>query len=113
VNSKAVRILGNYTPEKLRSLHSSLQKYAPATLNKHHWVITMYAEYCTYLEAEAWPIQPEICANFLTFLRQEVKLAYSSITSIVVPGLKRVNKEKTGKIFCFYNITSIYQLIRS
>jgi hypothetical protein len=99
VNSRAVKLLNNYTPEKLRSLNSSLEKYAPATIKKHHWVITMYEEYCNYLETPMWPVNSDICANFLTFLRQEVKLAYSSLVSVVVPGLKRVNKEKTGNIF--------------
>jgi hypothetical protein len=93
--------MGNYTPEKLKSLSSSLERYSPATLRKDEWVIAMYEKFCLYLETEPWPIQAALCGNFLVFLRQEVKLAHSTISSVIVPGLKRVNKVKTGKTYFF------------
>jgi hypothetical protein len=100
VNSKAVQVIGNFTPEQLRSQRAKFN-YAPSTLEKHPWITTMYEKYCVQWEAEImWPIQPEVCENFLLFLFNHGKLACSSIRCVVVPGLKRINKEKTGLILC-------------
>jgi hypothetical protein len=102
--SKALTILHNYTPEKLNSMNANLDRYSAATIRKHNWIIPMYESFCQHVAANPWPIEANTVGNFLAFLGKEVCLANSSLTDVVVPGLKRIHKDKTGRNLLFIHL---------
>jgi hypothetical protein len=85
----------------MNSMSRNLKKYSDSTIRKHHWVLSMYEEFCNVAEVaveDQWPLQEKHVADFLTVLGERVNLANSSLSDVVVPSLKRINQDKAGKV---------------
>ena len=92
--------LEKVSTEKLTSYIQSTTRYASSTVQKHAWSVKLYEAFCKELDVEAWPLQPQVVAGFITFLRKDAHYAPGSIEDVLIPSLKRVHEEKTGEQVC-------------
>lgn len=72
-------------------------RYSESTLKKHEWVTTIYKDFAEYVKVDMWPITADCAAWFVRVLGLEVKYAISSIEDVIIPSLKRLNRDKTGQ----------------
>lgn len=89
--------LENVTDEQLAGFAVEGPKYSESTLKNHLWVFKIYERYTQRLKIEMWPIQSECAGSFVRFLGLDVKYAIGTINDVIVPSLKRMNREHTGQ----------------
>ena len=57
MSSRASKLLATVTDDDLRSLMVLGPRYAPETIRKDNWVMSVYEEYCTRLEKQIFPYE--------------------------------------------------------
>lgn len=96
-STRAETAMSTMSEEDFSRLMSTGARYSASTLRKHTWVIKIYEPFTKAYEYAAWPMHPMVGSAFINFMSMTAKYAISSIEDVVIPSLKRLNIEKTGK----------------
>src|SRR5437762_12788961 len=84
----------NISREEHDKIIKKIKKYSETTLKKHEWVKRIYSEYCATIGVdELFPIAPQTITRFIKTLSVVGKYAFGSIQDVIIPGIKRINKE--------------------
>lgn len=79
-------------------LEAATDVYAPSTIKKHAWVLSLYKGFCNTFNYPDWPLCTSTSlANFIRFLGIEAHYAIGSIESVFIPSLKRIYKAEFSK----------------
>lgn len=95
--TKFTLAMERYDVSKIQIYMDACPKYSESTLKKHKWAFTIYQGFCSVLGVEEWPMDGIVVSAFIRFIRLEVGYAIGSIEDVIIPSLKRMNKEETGK----------------
>lgn len=67
--------------------------YSPETLRKHSWTKKLYETFCRRFHLTPWPLESESVNGFIRFLGEQAGYRYGSIRDVIIPSLKRMNRE--------------------
>jgi hypothetical protein len=90
-------VLDEISDEQLHSLAGIGPRYSESTLRKHVWVQKIYEAFSKRSNIDCWPLKGKNVTWFIRFLGLEVNYAIGSIEDVIIPSLKRIHRQSTGR----------------